>query len=178
MEQRKKLNIGVYKIRNIINDDCYIGSTSNSSGFNHRWRTHIYALNHNKHHSIILQRAWNKYGKDNFIFEIIEECLGKICIEREQFYMDTIRPKYNIQKCAKNNWRPLDARRLKRLKNTYEEWLKQYSPCKNNNQRWIKLSQWAKLQGLPYDTVWRWWKSNKLPLTTNQMPSGMILVKI
>ena len=63
---------GVYAIRNKTTGKVYIGSTITS--FNRRWLYHIYRLNHNKHNNIFLQRVWNKYGKDNFIFEIIEIC--------------------------------------------------------------------------------------------------------
>lgn len=48
-------------------------------------------LKNNNHHSISLQNAYNKYGKDNVFFKIIEECDAVECIEKEQFYID----KYN-----------------------------------------------------------------------------------
>ena len=70
----KKIKTGVYQIRNIINNHCYVGSTIN---FNSRWEQHKAKLNKQKHHSKHLQNAWNKYEKDNFIFEIIEKILDK-----------------------------------------------------------------------------------------------------
>ena len=102
MEQRQSMNTGVYRIRNIINGNCYIGSCSHKTGFKHRWRTHINSLNKNKHHSIILQNAWNKYGESNFIFEILETCIPSNCIIREQYYLDTFHPKYNVDMCAQS----------------------------------------------------------------------------
>lgn len=78
---------GVYKIVNTSNNKCYIGSTND---FNTRFNEHLSYLKRNKHHSIYLQRAYNKYGADKFKFEIIEECISEKCIEREQFYLDTI----------------------------------------------------------------------------------------
>jgi group I intron endonuclease len=59
----------IYRIVNVINGKCYYGSTINAET---RWKTHIYSLKKNKHHNIHLQRSWNKYGEDNFIFEIVE----------------------------------------------------------------------------------------------------------
>lgn len=59
----------VYKIINIKNSKVYIGS---SVDIRNRWNAHIRLLNKNKHHSYKLQGAWNKHGKDSFIFEIIE----------------------------------------------------------------------------------------------------------
>lgn len=94
------MNTGIYKIRNKIDDTCYIGSAQVS--FYRRKNQHFYLLRHNKHHSIYLQRAWNKYGEDNFIFEIIEECSVEQCLLREQWYLDNILNKYNIQPIAKS----------------------------------------------------------------------------
>src|SRR5207244_3060364 len=39
-----------------------------------------------------LQNAWNKYGEAAFVFEIIERCEVGICLNREQHYLDTIKP--------------------------------------------------------------------------------------
>lgn len=40
----------------------------------------------------------------------------------------------------------------------------------------MKLSQWAKQQGISYTTAWRWWKQGRLPVKATQTPSGTILV--
>ena len=88
---------GIYKITNIVNNHCYIGSAINIEG---RWRTHKSFLNKGKHHSIYLQRAWNKYGENNFEFSILEKCEDSLLIEREQFYFEEINPEYNICKIA------------------------------------------------------------------------------
>jgi group I intron endonuclease len=88
------LNTGIYKIENKENGKMYIGSASSS--FAVRFRRHKSDLNANKHHSEILQRAWNKYGADNFTFEIIAACLPDECIRFEQLYIDTYSPEYNV----------------------------------------------------------------------------------
>lgn len=77
--------IGIYKIENMVNNKSYIGSSNN---IERRWRQHINLLNNNEHHSIKLQRAWNKYGQDNFKFEILEECEVEKLLYLEQFYID------------------------------------------------------------------------------------------
>jgi group I intron endonuclease len=96
---RKTKICGIYRIRNSITNDIYIGSSINIKD---RFSCHKSFLNKNKHHSIILQRAWKKYGPDNFYFETIEECLKENLIIREQYYLDQIKPKYNISPCARN----------------------------------------------------------------------------
>lgn len=40
----------------------------------------------------------------------------------------------------------------------------------------MKLSEWAKKQGISYKTAWRWWKDGKRPVKTIQLPTGAILV--
>lgn len=58
----------LYEIKNIINNKRYIGRTCNPDI---RKKRHFRELEKNKHHCIFLQRAFNKYGKENFIFNII-----------------------------------------------------------------------------------------------------------
>ena len=41
----------------------------------------------------------------------------------------------------------------------------------------MKLSHWAKQQGIAYITAWRWFKSGKLPVSAYRSPSGAILVE-
>ncbi len=83
---------GIYKILNKQTSDYYIGSSKN---IHKRWTTHKHDLNKNNHHNSFLQRAWNKYGSENFIFEIIEECNIELLLEKEQIYLNN-NPKYNI----------------------------------------------------------------------------------
>ncbi|MCK9198571.1 MAG: GIY-YIG nuclease family protein [Bacilli bacterium] len=64
------MNYLIYCIRNIINDKVYIGQTSD---FEKRKKEHIKKLNINLHHNKHLQYSWNKYGGDNFVFEILKD---------------------------------------------------------------------------------------------------------
>ena len=41
----------------------------------------------------------------------------------------------------------------------------------------MKLSVWAKQQGITYKAAWNWWKAGKLPVEAEQMPSGTIIIK-
>lgn len=62
---------GIYCIENISNHKKYIGQSVN---IYQRWKNHRNELNNHKHHNDYLQRAWDKYGPDNFIFYILERC--------------------------------------------------------------------------------------------------------
>ncbi len=41
----------------------------------------------------------------------------------------------------------------------------------------MKLSEWARKQGISYRTAWRWFKEGKLPVPVEQTPTGTILLK-
>jgi group I intron endonuclease len=82
-----------------VNRKCYIGSTS-TIGFLKRWYKHVQDLNNKNHHSIYLQRSWNKYGQQNFKFDIVERCLPRNCVKREQHYLDNLKPEYNMSPTA------------------------------------------------------------------------------
>ena len=40
----------------------------------------------------------------------------------------------------------------------------------------MKLSTWAKKQGISYRTAWRWFKTGKLPVVAKQTKTGTILI--
>lgn len=91
---------GIYQITNILNGKFYIGSAVD---LNQRKGIHFYNLKNNKHGNPHLQSSYNKHGKDNFVFEIIEECVVEILLLREQYYIDILKPNYNIRLVAKSN---------------------------------------------------------------------------
>lgn len=88
---------GIYEIRNIVNNNIYIGSAVD---FNKRWYLHLKDLTKNAHSNSHLQKAWNKYGKENFVFNKLEICKREDLIRREQFHLDLKKPSYNICKIA------------------------------------------------------------------------------
>ena len=88
---------GIYRIYCKTSGKSYVGSTWRT--FKIRWKQHLRLLNNNKHHSIELQRAFNKYGTDNFYLEILEIIENEEnLLEREAFYInkyDCINNGYN-----------------------------------------------------------------------------------
>lgn len=89
------MSCGIYCIENKLDSKKYIGQ---SIEIEKRWYNHINALNLNYHSNIHLQRAWNKYGAENFNFYIIELCEQEKLDEREIFYI----AKYNTFKDGYN----------------------------------------------------------------------------
>ena len=107
--------VGVYKITNPTNQDFYIGSAATS--FYKRFINHRRLLNHNTNPCVFLQHAYNKYKSVDFIFEVLEVCSKELCVQREQHYIDTLKPKYNVCKNAASTLgrRPTKAQRLNQL---------------------------------------------------------------
>ncbi len=95
--KKYKIICGVYSITNTINNKKYIGKSDNIYV---RWDEHRKELNKGVHHNKHLQRAWNKYGENNFIFEIIEKCKNdELAYQREQYwvnYYDSFKNGYNM----------------------------------------------------------------------------------
>lgn len=87
----KAKRTGVYKITNIKNQKIYIGSSKNIL---QRWKNHIRELESNSHKNVFLQEDWNEYKKEDFIFEILEECLEEERYILEQKYLDCLHPYY------------------------------------------------------------------------------------
>lgn len=93
--KRLKKVVGIYSIKCLATNNIYIGSTVN---IQERWRQHLTALRKGKHHSVYLQRSYNKYGEDNLQFTLLVE-LKDYTEERlrelEWFYIDKYKPKFN-----------------------------------------------------------------------------------
>jgi len=98
---------GIYCIKNIVNNKCYIGS---STHIYYRIRRHKSDLIRKVHANPILQNAYNKYGADSFVVSIIEDCTKDVLLLREQHYIDTILPVYNITREVINNRPSLESR--------------------------------------------------------------------
>lgn len=83
---------GIYIIRCSQDQEVYIGSSKNIES---RWWHHKWLLNHRKHHNYKLQMAWNAYGDESFVFEVLEETAE--LETREQYWLDSVWPVcYNI----------------------------------------------------------------------------------
>ena len=103
---------GIYQIKNQINGKRYIGSAVN---LKRRWQHHLAALRRGGHNNLHLQRAFDKDSVEAFIFEILEEAKPEMLIEREQCYLDTLKPEYNFSPTAGSplGYRHTQAAKLK-----------------------------------------------------------------
>ncbi len=135
---------GVYKITNIVNGKFYIGSSNN---IKNRWYQHENSLDAGTHGNIHLQHAWNKYGGCNFKFEIIEECYPEMQFEREQFYLNELKPfdenGYNIvrqisKEYMSDNYMIKKCDRCGRTYNTFSHLSKYCDECKEDIREYSK----------------------------------------
>jgi hypothetical protein len=86
----------VYRLVNNINGKCYISSSRNLSN-----KLNIYyslSSLKKKEGSIIIYRSLLKYGHSNFSLEILEYCKSSILTPRKQYYINLLKPEYNILK--------------------------------------------------------------------------------
>lgn len=106
LDKTYKGKSGVYKIFNIINGKCYIGSTID---LNRRSKEHKTSLKRNKSQCVALQKAVNKYNLENFKIEVIK-LIDDVSLVREfeEFYInffDSVKNGYNCSnEVVKNNY--------------------------------------------------------------------------
>lgn len=76
----------IYKITNTLNNKIYIGQTIKS--VQKRFTQHKNNSNKEYFSQIVLYKAFNKYGIENFICEEIEEVPNKDLDEREKYWIE------------------------------------------------------------------------------------------
>jgi len=88
---------GVYKIGFSGTDNFYIGSSNDIAK---RFTYHRSRLKRGVHENPCLTNAFNKYGIDNCFIEIMKVCDASDILIHEQYFLDTLKPEYNIAKSA------------------------------------------------------------------------------
>jgi hypothetical protein len=87
---------GVYRWVNKINGNTYVGS---SVDIGNRLYSY-YSLRSLAKSNRPIERALLKHGFSNFSLEILEYCDIKEALNREQYYLDNLKPEYNIVETA------------------------------------------------------------------------------
>lgn len=129
----------VYKVTNKINDKIYIGVTINK--FSSRKTEHLRSARNldNTNSFSIFHMALNKYGFDNFEWEILEYCDNDVLSDREIYYIDlynsyATKKGYNLTKGGISNFGTRgEYYWLNRMpEDDRKEWLKNYRFGVNN----------------------------------------------
>ena len=91
---------GIYRFFNKINGNFYIGSSINLKNRFVRYFNLSYISR--VRNELSISRALIKYGYSNFRLDILEYCDNSksTLLEREQYYIDLLKPIYNIEKIA------------------------------------------------------------------------------
>jgi group I intron endonuclease len=150
--------MGVYEIKNKVNGKRYIGSTIMS--FSKRLEHHRCLLKNGTHKNAYLQNAWNKYGEDNFEFNIIEVVDPCCTLEVEQTYLDDCEDCYNINPLASgtpNMSKETIEKRTKTFTETNREATNYYFKVKNGEinredvpKKYIKIVDY-RLNTIPWN---------------------------
>ena len=147
---------GIYSITNKINNKIYIGSSKDVYG---RWVQHENELSKNKHHNFHLQNAWNKYGKECFLFEIVELCDEKDLFINEQKWYDFYNSGdekfgYNLSDIARCPSYRATINSLKKGKQTisYEQFIEIISLLENTD---ISIPKIAEKTNAPERTIYQ-----------------------
>jgi len=107
MTKRSELSIpGIYAIVNKLNGVVYIGQAIN---IRKRWASHNHYLARGNHRNCYLQRAWDKYGSENFEFTVLislagtpNECLAGALNEAEIQILATYPETYNLMEAGRS----------------------------------------------------------------------------
>ena len=67
-KERKK-PAGIFQVRNTVNGKVLLGSSLNLDGL---LNSQKFKLSIGGHRNKVLQKEWNEYGPDKFVFEIVE----------------------------------------------------------------------------------------------------------
>lgn len=125
----KKTKIsGIYTITNVVNGRVYVGSAID---INKRWSTHKSNLKNNKRNNKYLQEDYNNQSVNDFVYEIVEECLQRDLLVKEKKWKDFFGDKvYNINGIHKKKKK---IRRGKEAKNFKKNCHDTFSGDKNPN---------------------------------------------
>ena len=104
---------GIYKITNTITGDFYIGSSKN---IKQRWAFHKIPSMWKQCPNNPMYLDMQKYGVDNFVFEVLEVVEQDKLKVTEQQFIEKLQPTYNS-----NNAKGLNIERRKEYKKEYNK---------------------------------------------------------
>lgn len=94
--QENRGKSGVYRWVNLENDKSYIGSSTNLGKRFTNYFSITYLEREVKRTNSVIYMALIKYGYFAFRLEILEYCDPSEAINKEQYYLDLLKPEYNI----------------------------------------------------------------------------------
>jgi group I intron endonuclease len=98
--KENKNKSGIYRLNNLITSESYIGSSKSLSKRIGNYYSLTNLKKRVKKESSKIYNSILKYGHSNFSIDILEYSEPDLLIEREQYYIDLLKPEYNILKTA------------------------------------------------------------------------------
>ena len=144
----------VYKITNTITNDFYIGSSKNVK---RRWAAHKWPSRWKRFPNNQMYLDMQKYGVDKFEFQILAEVEEGKLKEKEQQFIETLKPTYNDR-----NANGLDIERYKEAQKKYDksdkrkEAQKKYNKsnkCKESQKKYYKSDKGKESQKKYYNQL-------------------------
>jgi hypothetical protein len=89
---------GIYRWTHIYNGKSYLGSSSNLKKRFSNYYNYHYISDPKK--NMLINKALLNNGYSVFRLEILEYCEKELLIDREQYYLDLLKPEYNILEFA------------------------------------------------------------------------------
>ena len=129
---------GIYKITNTVTNDFYIGS---SNDVKRRCAEHKCQSTWNKCPNNQMYLDMCKYGTDKFAFEILAEVEIDKLKEKEQQFIETLKPTYN-----NINAKGWDFERRKKYKKEYNKEYKKSDKGKKSQKKYQKSDKFKKAQ--------------------------------
>jgi len=137
---------GIYKLKNTLNGKFYIGSSKNLKS---RLKDHCAVYNKYKRGELkrishpILWKAFDKYDISKFsieILEVFETFNHEVLLEREEFYIKTLNPAYNVSKEPTKGGKPNKGKKLSdKWKENIKEKSSQYKHSEESLQK-VKIN--------------------------------------
>jgi len=78
---------GIYTVTCFANGKILVGQSINAKA---RLRHHLCKLNSNTHDNPVLQKAFNKYGSEYFLFELLEEVALEFLLSQENYWCNML----------------------------------------------------------------------------------------
>ena len=167
----------IYRIKNTVSGHSYVGSTVAPRN---RLNAHKALLKKRCPTSFVLQRAWDKHGEHNFVFEPI-----LVCNVKDRFFYETraiAQAEYNLLKGAgqppagsflglnhsENGRKNLSAGAKRRWARDKERYIQLCQTAWQQVQNGVSRIDACKFVGISHSTFWRWIKINNL----NVIPEG------
>ena len=136
------INSGIYAIENLVTHDIYVGQTTN---FHKRKIQHFCSLVGGSHPNHLLQKDYEKYGGEFFVFRILFLCDTPSDLRHyEKEFIDKLRAKYNLE--TKHGPKPKDPKDRKILLSIrlYPETIKKINESMMHLnmtfQQWIEMA--------------------------------------